>query len=124
MPVIFENVEYSANYTGKYYCPYDCHNPDYPKPSWKTDKGFLGHLEKCLGRVDASPRRKSEPIKEEEKQLFGKCPDCGSDIWTYESVWTMPHSFVCIDCYLPYYEKGIGFHDCAGFILPDASLTA
>lgn len=32
---------------GRYYCPHKCSQSGYPQPSWKTEKGFRQHMEKC-----------------------------------------------------------------------------
>lgn len=44
-------------------CPFNCHRSDYPKPTWKTEKGFRKHMAEC-------PKRPSLlKIKEENSEL-------------------------------------------------------
>lgn len=43
-----------------YYCPFECGDPRYPPPKWKTKKGFQGHLKKC-------PKNPSVIKKKKEK---------------------------------------------------------
>lgn len=110
---------YERDGRGKYRCPQRCGHPDYPQPSWTTEKGFLKHLESCQGSLTWTP----EPTKEHEK--FSDCPDCGKTIWKMTSFWEMTGgAFVCIDCYLPYYEQGKGFHSCAGLEIAELALEA
>lgn len=35
---------------GGYRCPYKCHSAGYPAPKWKTEKGFIRHMETCKAR--------------------------------------------------------------------------
>lgn len=108
----FEGKVYERDSRGKYRCPLRCGHPDYPQPSWVSDKGFLKHLAACKGALTWTP----EPPQEREK--FADCPDCGSPIWKMTSCWRMQNRIVCIECYKPYFDVGIGHHDCAGFDLP------
>ena len=45
--IIFENVVIKPSKSGYYKCPFNCHDSRYPQPKWKTEKGFMKHLEKC-----------------------------------------------------------------------------
>ena len=78
------------------------------------------------GLVLASDSKKAEawtPAPKKGKVFWKSCPDCGSAIYEMTSYWHMPDRFVCIGCYLPYYEMGIGFHDCACLEFPDSTLS-
>lgn len=55
------------------------------------------------------------PDAPQEKKVWGFCEDCGATIYETTSYWYVPNRIVCIDCWKPYHEKGVGFHDCAGF---------
>lgn len=57
-----------------------------------------------------------------ERKVWGECPDCGVIIWEMASVWWMHDRIVCVGCFLPYYEAGIGHHDAAGLVLPGMTL--
>lgn len=116
--VEYEGRQIERDGKGKYRCPHRCGDPNYPQPSWVSDKGFLGHLAKCAGRVEL--RHDSEPVKEREK--FADCPDCGGTIWKMSSCWWMHDKIVCLACYRPYFDQGIGHHDAAGLDLPLFSL--
>lgn len=45
--IIFENVTIKPSKLGYYKYPFKCHDSRYPQPKWKTEKGFMKHLEKC-----------------------------------------------------------------------------
>lgn len=109
--VEYDSKTYERDSRGKYRCPNRCGHPDYPQPSWVTDKGFLKHLAECEAKVWTP-----EPVQ--ENAWFCDCPDCGLPIWTLTSCWWMHDKIVCLDCYLPYFEAGVGHIDGAGLELP------
>lgn len=41
-------------------CPYRCHDKNYPAPKWKTEKGYLKHLETCIKNPDNIKKKKEE----------------------------------------------------------------
>jgi hypothetical protein len=45
---------------GYYRCPYECGDPRFPKPKWKTLKGWQGHVEKCPNRPLETSREAAE----------------------------------------------------------------
>jgi len=48
---------------GYYLCPFNCHRADYPRPKWKSEKGFRTHMASC-------PKRPSLlKLKEENNEL-------------------------------------------------------
>lgn len=109
--VEYNGTAYERDSRGKYRCPNRCGHPDWPQPSWSSDKGFLGHLAKCKGADTWRP----EPVTEREK--FADCPDCSAVIWKLSSCWRMREKIVCLNCYLPYFEAGYGHLDSAGLEL-------
>jgi hypothetical protein len=54
---------------GYYYCDKECHNPKYPKPKWKTEKGIKTHLEGCQSTWKQKVENHQEVyrIKEEKR---------------------------------------------------------
>lgn len=61
LPVVeFEGKEIKPS-RGVYHCPYGCGRSDYPKPSWKTERGFRKHLSTC-------PMSPSAVAAKQEKQ--------------------------------------------------------
>lgn len=61
LPVVeFEGKEIKPS-RGVYHCPYGCGRSDYPKPSWKTERGFKKHLADC-------PMSPSAQASKQEKQ--------------------------------------------------------
>lgn len=110
--VTYNGKGYERDSRGKYRCPQRCGHPDYPQPSWTTEKGFLKHLESCQGALTWTPEPKEGRVK------YGDCEDCGAVIWMFSSVWEMRDRTICIDCYRPYFEAGVGFHSSAGLVLP------
>lgn len=48
-----------------YRCPYNCGTPGYPKPKWKTEKGYKKHIETCHMRPQAVQQR-ADQRKEKE----------------------------------------------------------
>ena len=116
--MIFEGVQYEPGRDGKFRCPWRCGSDDYPQPSWKTEKGFTKHLGGCAAKAQAEWK----PTPEPERKVFTECPDCGANIMYMSSCWQMRDRMVCIDCWEPYYEAGIGYHSAAGLDLPGISL--
>ena len=55
-PIKVNGIEVKPK-NGAYYCPYKCGDPRYPIKKWKTEKGFLKHLEACPKSPDAAARR-------------------------------------------------------------------
>jgi len=43
----FDGKLVKPNKSGFYKCPFNCGDPRYPKPKWKTEKGFRQHMDKC-----------------------------------------------------------------------------
>ena len=105
---------------GFFRCPNRCGNPDYPQPKWKTEEGFAGHMAKCKAKPEPELVWVPEPKAAREK--FGECPDCGSILWKMSSCWWMHGRIVCVACYRPYFEAGIGHHDACGLTLPGLTL--
>jgi len=118
--VIFDGVDYPLGRDGKYRCPWRCGDPNYPQPSWITEKGFEKHLSTCKAKPDAE--LVYVPPKENQFEYFGDCQDCGHSIFKMETIWWLPNRLVCIECYLPYFEAGRGHCDCAGLTLPGMAL--
>jgi hypothetical protein len=71
LPVVeFEGFKIKPQ-RGVYRCPFNCGDPRYPRPKWKTVKGFMRHLQGCSqspAKIEA--RRKAQ--KEREEKLYGK----------------------------------------------------
>ena len=59
---------------------------------------------------------KWKPDPPPEKVLWGKCPECGKEIYELESYWPMGIKFVCVwgGCWEKYFAQGIGYHAPAG----------
>jgi hypothetical protein len=48
LPIIeFDGVQVKPSKNGVYKCPFKCGNSSYREPTWKTEKGFRGHMAKC-----------------------------------------------------------------------------
>lgn len=98
---------------GRYWCPHLCHDTSYPRPHWKTLKGYLKHLEDKHSQAkypDAPPRDPVEPC--------GYCSECDRVVVTGESIWARPRQvIVCWDCLMKNPERRDGWVDCAGLIL-------
>jgi hypothetical protein len=66
--VYFEGVKIKPTKAGFYKCPFGCHtNTGYPAPKWKTEKGFIRHLEKCNMRpslIKIKEDKQQEKLKE------------------------------------------------------------
>jgi hypothetical protein len=51
LPIIeFDGVQVKPSKNGVYKCPFKCGNSSYREPTWKTEKGFRGHMAKCHKR--------------------------------------------------------------------------
>ena len=59
--------------TGYYRCPFGCGRKDYPAPKWKTEKGFMKHLNECYYRPSAVEKRNE--AKEDLEQLYSDYAD-------------------------------------------------
>lgn len=118
--MLCDGTDYPAGRDGKFRCPWKCHNPQFPAPSWKTEKGYAKHLAEC----SCNPKIGEDYVAAiaAAPEEFAECPDCGAIIMKMTSIWQMPERFVCFDCRGPYLEAGIGFQDCAGLILPGMTL--
>ena len=46
----FDGKIVKPNKSGFYKCPFNCGDPRYTKPKWKTEKGFRQHMVKCSKR--------------------------------------------------------------------------
>jgi hypothetical protein len=79
---------------GVYKCPYSCHDSRYPKPKWKTLKGFTNHMKKCKCSKDVIEKNRQLDIaKKVKSDAIGEvalleCPLCvGDSVWyVYRSV--------------------------------------
>lgn len=58
-PIEFEGIIIKPS-RGVYKCPFNCANPSYPTPKWKTEKGFIRHLESCYNRPSIIAKQKEE----------------------------------------------------------------
>ncbi len=63
----FEGQKIKPSKTGIYRCPFNCGRKDYPAPKWKTESGFLKHLNQCYMRPSAVELRNE--AKENLEQL-------------------------------------------------------
>jgi hypothetical protein len=70
----------------------------------------------------APSRKQWTPPPPPPPEPFAECPDCGETIYKFTSIWQMSNRRVCFDCREVYSEMGVGFHDCAGFVLPGMTL--
>lgn len=113
--MIHGEKEYLPDFAGYYRCPNPCSNPNYPKPKWKSDKGFAKHLDGCIAKEYVAPAAVGP-------EHFADCPDCGQEILKLTSCWKMHRKTVCIDCHEPYLEAGIGFHGPADWEPPGITL--
>lgn len=119
--VEYEGKTYERDGRGKYRCDNACSDPNYPPRSWTSDAGFLKHLAECKGKPESELIW--SPVATGEREKFADCPDCNATIWKMTSYWEMQGGrFVCIDCYRPYFERGEGFHSCAGLDIPALAL--
>lgn len=51
LPIIeFDGKQVKPNKQGVYKCPFNCGNPSYSTPTWKTEKGFRKHMTTCHKR--------------------------------------------------------------------------
>ena len=60
--IYFEDKKIKPHKDGKYRCPFHCGAEGYPKPKWKTMKGFLKHLNECP-KSGAAQKRQEEARK-------------------------------------------------------------
>ena len=51
---------------GYYKCPFNCHDKRYPKPKWKTVRGFRNHMDGC-------GRKPSAVIADQVRKTKQKC---------------------------------------------------
>lgn len=59
--VQFNNITIKPDSLGYYRCPYNCNkNTGYPSPKWKTEKGILNHLSKCIENPENILKNKIE----------------------------------------------------------------
>lgn len=59
LPVIeFEGKQVKPGKNGAYKCPFNCGDPRYSTPSWKTEKGFRSHMAVCGKRPSLLQRQK------------------------------------------------------------------
>lgn len=62
---IFEFEGHTIKRSGKFFrCPFNCGDPRFPRPKWKTLRGIKGHLDSCYNRPSAIAKR------EEAKQAL------------------------------------------------------
>lgn len=65
--IIFDGVKITQTKAGFWKCPFGCHvDKRYPTPKWKTEKGFIKHLEKCSKTPSAIEKQKNEKQKKLE----------------------------------------------------------
>lgn len=108
--------EYLPDHKGRFFCPWKCHDPNYPPKNWLTEKGFSGHLAKCKAKPE--PELEYVAPATVGPEYFADCADCGEPILKLTSCWRMRDKITCIDCHEPYLESGMGHHDCAGLEFP------
>ena len=65
----FEGKIIKPSKTGIYKCPFGCGRKDYPAPKWKTEKGFMRHLENCYMRPSAVEKRNNEKQQKNNDQI-------------------------------------------------------
>lgn len=76
--LVFEGIEVKP-VKGVYKCPYNCHDKRYPAKKWKTEKGFINHMDDCYmrpsevaKRADAEEKRSAEDdLKKADLQKEG-----------------------------------------------------
>lgn len=64
-PIIFEWITVKPTKQG-YYCPFNCGDPRFRKPTWKTEKWFRWHMAKCSKRPSII-KSENEAIIEAQK---------------------------------------------------------
>ena len=62
----FEGKIVKPNKNGLYYCPYCKSTTGYSRPKWKTEKGFKGHMAKCMSKPSVVDQIKN---KQNENQV-------------------------------------------------------
>lgn len=68
--IIFEGVKIKPTKTGIWKCPFGCHTDNrFAAPKWKTEKGFMRHLENCYMRPSAVEKRNNEKKKKNNEQI-------------------------------------------------------
>jgi len=68
----FEGKIVKPTKTGIYRCPFNCQRSGYPALKWKTEKGFMQHMEKCTGKPSYKKEvdiRVSENIEKSKKLI-------------------------------------------------------
>lgn len=85
------------NKKGYYTCPYDCHDKRFPRPKWKTEKGYLNHLDKCPKNPEVIKKKQEqekeifEKLQEEYREEIEKCIfKKGEEIWVSTYTVTAP----------------------------------
>lgn len=67
--IIFEGIKIKPTKMGIWKCPFGCHNDNrFAAPKWKTEKGFIGHLEKCYMKPSAVEKRNNEKQQKNNQQ--------------------------------------------------------
>jgi hypothetical protein len=80
---------------GYYKCPYSCHNKQYPKPKWKTKKGFINHIKKCKCSKDViEEKRLIAEIKKRIQDGTGEIALLNCPLTIGDSVWYVNRSVV------------------------------
>lgn len=68
--IIFEGVKINPSKTGIWKCPFGCHTDiRFVAPKWKTEKGFIRHLENCYMRPSAVEKRNNEKQQKNNEQI-------------------------------------------------------
>lgn len=63
----FEGKIIKPNKSGYYKCPFGCHNSNYPQPKWKTELGFMKHLQGCFMKPSSVLIRDNEKLKHDNQ---------------------------------------------------------
>ncbi len=102
---------------GRYWCPLKCHDKAYPAPRWKTQAGYLKHLDKCPELPVNAPAPPPPP----ERTIQQACPACGAAILDGDSVWRCADRIACcLSCITAGPAAyGLGHMDFAGLYLGD-----
>ena len=66
--IIFEGVVIKPTKSGYYKCPFNCYDSRFPQPKWKTEKGFMKHLQKCNMKPSVVLEREMK-IQEKNNQI-------------------------------------------------------
>lgn len=82
---------------GAYRCPYACGDSRYPQPKYKTEKGFIKHLNSCRLNPELVKKRENEKLEQakimEEKinNIISKCNrKIGDKIFYVQEIITRP----------------------------------